>query len=248
MNEEVVIEYLGNMAEYRHFPKDYFDMPLGYGCSIFSVASKTPGTARLFACKAYYNTILDLVAKIKLSYFTACHNGLVISDVQYNPFDAPTENETLGGYFAENAAFRISILWDILAQLYNIKFNCNLPENKINYQRLFHNKAQTGEPFAKKIYTYISEVDTDDPLNDTKYWPGNHQYVVNFRNSLAHRNSPNVTTITATTHALRPPVIYVFKRVIEDFSIVCEFLWEALESIHNEYASFFAGLENASQN
>lgn len=235
MKEKEVADYLTRLVYAPKFPEGYFDIPIAGGLYLLGNTSRNERSKCLFGYKAYYEDIVDISEKIKISFDSAKANSLLFSDDGYNPFDKPSEQEFLGSYFAENTLFRVAILWDILAQLYNLKYQCGYEEYSINYKRIFHNESQKGEPFAQKVYTYITEENCTGPEDDTNMWKGNHSYVSKFRNSFTHRISQNITSITSTTNHLRPPVAYIFKRILEDYYVVSKFLMELIIAVHEVY-------------
>ena len=94
---------------------------------------------QLFKYKTFFNTILDIDCKIKYSFersIDLTYNSDILKN--FNPF-ATHKDEFEIYYFIENAVFRISTLWDILAQLYNIKYKFNDNLKQINYNKIFKN-------------------------------------------------------------------------------------------------------------
>lgn len=235
MDRKKISEYLYELAYGPDFGEGYFDIPLADGIYAIGASCKNEDMKRLYGFKAYYENIVDLSKKIRISLSSAQGNDCLFSDDGYCPFDKPGRQELFGTYFAENIAFRVSVLWDILGQLYNLKFQCGYNEENLHYKRIFHNCAQKGENFARKVEQYLSEDDETGPEGDTEQWRGNHKYLSNFRNALTHRNSPNITAITSTINNIRPPVAYSLKRILEDYYVVCGFLQELLVSVHDEF-------------
>lgn len=52
------------------------------------------------------------------------------------------EEERLAYYYIENSLFRISSLWDILAQLFCLYYNIKIPTNDIYYNKLFNQERK----------------------------------------------------------------------------------------------------------
>ena len=75
---------------------------------------------------------------------------------------SPEEEEAI--YYTENAVFRTSSLWDLLAQLYNVEYKDNQNPEKVYYRTLFHNDTQgkRPNPLAQKIHSYITEVEDEE--------------------------------------------------------------------------------------
>ncbi len=82
--------------------------------------------------------------------------------VNWNPISSPSDNEAESIYYTENAVFRTAILWDMLAQLYNIKAEKGRPIEKVYAKQLFHDAQQgkRADPFAQKIWRVSNQVDT----------------------------------------------------------------------------------------
>ena len=180
-----------------------------------------------------YNTILDTDRKIKFSIQEAIElaDSLVFED--WRPFQSPSYEEYTAMYYTENAIFRIMILWDLLAQLFNIKAGLRKPFDKVYATAIFHD-AQQGKkpnPFAKKVYDYM--VQSDD--TDVEPWKGNHTYCKSFRDKMTHRSSPNVTSFSDFSFELRLPVIYPLKRVVEEYKKVSDFIQEIICEIVKDY-------------
>jgi len=51
---------------------------------------------------------------------------------------------------------------------------------------------------------------------------------------MTHRNSPNITDLSNFSIQLRPPAIFVFKRVTEDYLKAIEFITRILDDIFIE--------------
>lgn len=187
-----------------------------------------------FMYKTLYDTIVDLDRKIKKSFDLALHLEYSSDIDHFSMVGPPSAKEEEAIYYTENAVFRASVLWDLLAQLYNVKYKNNRNPDKVYYSRLFHNDAQGKHPnpLAQMIYAYITEVEDKDRVYEKdEFWTGNHEYVKAYRDKMTHRNSPNVATISNYAVELRMPMRYVLKRVIEDYAKASEFIKLMLEEI-----------------
>lgn len=98
---------------------------LGDNKYIFGIVSgkqfSTPAPfSKLMQYKTLYDTLRDLDYKIKISFVKAIE--LAYSEVfnDFNLFEENSTEEQNTYYFIENALFRTSILWDLLAQFYRI--------------------------------------------------------------------------------------------------------------------------------
>jgi len=112
-----------------------------------------------FVYKTLYDTIVDLDRKIKKSFDLALRWEYSSDIDKFNMVGLPSAEEEEAIYYTENAVFRTSALWDLLAQLYNVKHKGNHNPDKVYYSRLFHNDEQGKHPnpLAQQIYAYITE-------------------------------------------------------------------------------------------
>ena len=82
--------------------------------------------------KTIHDTLMDLDWKIKLSFENAIKFSY--SDTVRNNFNlirTDAEEEKLAYYYIENALFRTSSLWDMLAQLYRLFYDIDIPKEKV---------------------------------------------------------------------------------------------------------------------
>lgn len=96
---------------------DAFRIGFGKEKFIFSVMGKDATTNEYFAVSAIYDSICDIDSKIKHAFNSALACDFPENMNDYAPFLTPPESEKLAMYHVENMVFRISILWDLLAQL-----------------------------------------------------------------------------------------------------------------------------------
>ena len=188
---------------------------------------------RFINCGTIYNNILDLDSKIKFSLEMAVKLAEDVGFDKWNPFQSPSDDEHISVYYLENAVFRISALWDLLAQLFNVYAELGVELDKIYATQLFHN-AQQGKyahSFAKKVFGYM---DQGDDLN-AEPWKGNYKYVKEMRDKLIHKISPNISSISSFEPELRMPALYILKRVTEDYKQVSVFICELLDKILADY-------------
>ncbi len=198
-----------------------------------AILKDEPLIQRFFNYATIYNTIKDVDTKIKFSLNKTIHLADDLDFETWQPLQSPSEEEFQATYYMENAVFRIESLWDLLAQLFNLKENINKPFDKIYAEQLFHDAQQgkKAKAFAKKVYAYMQQ---QDDLN-VEPWEGNYDYVKNFRNKMTHRISPNITSFSSYGMELRMPVILTLKRVIEDYNQVSQFIHEILDDILKDY-------------
>lgn len=224
-------KYLSSIVNSVICLPDAFRIGFGKEKIIFSIMGKDATTNEYFAVSAIYDSICDIDSKIKHAFNSVLVCDFPESMKDYAPFSTPTESEKLAIYHVENMVFRISILWDLLAQLCNVIFRTGIEPEKIHYIRYFRNHA-TGNnaiPICKEIVEYLDE--EDDASADVNPWPGNHAYLNSFRNQMTHRVSPNISSMSMLGATLRPPVVYVLHRATEDYYKVSVFL----SSLINQY-------------
>ncbi|MEG0492248.1 MAG: Cthe_2314 family HEPN domain-containing protein [Clostridia bacterium] len=70
-----------------------------------------------------------------------------------------TKEEKLAYYYLENALFRTSSLWDMLAQLYRLYFDINIPKEKVYYKQIFNptnNHSNNFKIKATEIFNILN--------------------------------------------------------------------------------------------
>lgn len=87
----------------------------------------------LFVYKTLWDTIVDLDRKIKKSFDLALGWEYRSNINKFNMVGLPSAKEEEAIYYAENTAFCTSALWDLLAQLYNVKHKRNNNQDKVYY-------------------------------------------------------------------------------------------------------------------
>ncbi len=196
---------------------------------IIGELSTNPKTKQFWAISTILKSIVDVDLKIKYSLHLAAELAEVEDFKALNPFKTPPENESLAHYYVENAVFRLEILWDLLAQFYNVLIENGTPPDKIYSTQFFHNLQQgdTPDEFAKRVYEYFNE--EDDENGDT--WTGNHAFLKDFRNKLTHRCSPNVTSINNFALELRLPAALVLDRLVLDYRQAAMYINELINDI-----------------
>lgn len=235
MTEKEEIEvYFRSLIESVQYDSNTFTMWYSEDKVIVgALVTDSPETQKFFDYATIYNTIIDTDAKIKYSLNEAIKWMDDIDYNKWNPFQTPTKEEYKAIYYTENAIFRTSVLWDLLAQLFNIKDGIGKSFDKVYVSQIFHD-AQQGKranQFAKKVYDYMEQADN----LDVEPWEGNHKYVKDFRDKMTHRASPNVSSISNFAMELRIPSTFVLKRVIEDYKQVSEFIQELIFDILKDY-------------
>ena len=194
--------------------------------------SKNPA-GEMTAFRAIYMTVLDLNWKIKVSLQIAGEYAFE-NEKEFNPFD-PIDNKKRGAiYYIENALFRETSLWDMLAQGYRMLYDVkkNLKNNKIDIDHVgyksFFDPAKTPhnnfEKDADAIYQYI----TGDN------W---HKVINELRNQMTHKFSPNLPIMSNYTMNLPYPLTIQIQAVLEDFIVVSSFLKGLFETAETKILS-----------
>lgn len=237
------IEYLNGKISSIKYNETRFKISVGGDRYIFGTTSpigKETPISKLMKFKTLYDTLFDLDWKIKLSF----QEGIKYAysdNVQdnFSIFAINSEEEKLSYYFIENALFRTSSLWDILAQLYCLYFSVQIRQNEIHYKKIFNPKSVHATNFkasATKINQYINQKDN---TNLDGEWMGNHKFINELRNKMTHRNSPNIATISDFDLNLKNHPSFMLKRIIEDYFTVSNYIEEILNDIELQFISEF---------
>jgi len=222
-------KYLKQLINDVSYDDEKFVFPWSEGKTVFGVFSPDRQLGRTFEYKTVFDTIVEIDWAVKISFLSSIDYTYIDND--FNPLSPPTQNERNAAYYTENAVFRTTVLWDMLAQLYNINHQIEPDKTKIYYKAFFKNRLITLDATnANLISKYIEQ--TDD--TDVEHWQGNHAYINEFRNQMTHRNSPNVSTMSNFAFEMRRPMRYVLKRAIEDYSTVSNFIIDFLKNIDIE--------------
>lgn len=188
----------------------------------------------IFAISSIYDTIIDLNSKIEYSFEAVVTCQPSENLMEHKMLEKPSGNERKALYYIENMIFRTSTLWDMLAQLCNVFWKINKPIDKIYTGSFFHDCSQgkNKKSFAGDVHNYFKE--EDEVKSDMEPWKGNFEYIKEYRNKMTHRNSPNITILSNFGMQLRPPAIFVLKRVTEDYLKAIEFIKIILEEIFTD--------------
>ncbi|MFC6808929.1 Cthe_2314 family HEPN domain-containing protein [Lactococcus lactis subsp. hordniae] len=113
-----------------HYEENMFKISFGDGKNIMGVRTTDEAydsvLAKMSQYKTLYNTLRDIDSKIKYSFEEGIENTYSPTMNKYFSLfsqEPRSREEFLAYYFSENALFRLSTLWDILAQFYNIFYN-----------------------------------------------------------------------------------------------------------------------------
>lgn len=239
MSVEKEVKYLLETLSVAKYDEYRFTLFCGDEKFIFGVSSSKEGDspiAKLLQYKTIYDSLIDINRKIHYSFQKAIEYSY--SDNLQNNFNiisnAISEEEMLAFYYLENAMFRTSSSWDMLAQLYRLYFDINIPADKVYYKKIFNPQERFCKSFEDKariIYAYIEE--TDDTECDGM-WKGNHSFVNGMRNKMTHRNSPNVSVVSDFDMNFKSHPCFVLKRTIEDYVVSFKYISEILNDIEEK--------------
>ena len=237
------INYLENKISEVSYNPNRFKLMIGKDKFLFGVLSanhsETP-FGKLMQYKTIYDTLKDLDWKIKLS-FDESINYTYSEPVQkdFSLLKAESDEERLAFYYIENALFRTSSLWDMLAQLYRLFYNIEIPKEKVYYKKIFNPSLDYSDNFKVKATEIYSYIDQDDDTDCEGEWKGNHTFFNNLRNKMTHRNSPNVAVMSDYDMNLKHHPAFQIKRIIEDYVVVSQYINEVLNEIENEIMASF---------
>lgn len=180
-----------------------------------------------FKCRALHLTAWDLMCKIGMSYGAISSLDLEAIEKDYEPCTPVTKEEFGLFYYLENIIYRQITLWDLLAQFYNIHYNINLDIKQIEYKRFFNNYSKKNFGDIKIISDYV-RFDTDCENIKT------HQYISEYRNSLTHRISDSVPSMSNIGVHIKEHPINLIEYLIEDLKQFQVFYHNLLEDILSE--------------
>lgn len=182
-------------------------------------------TGKWFKLRSLHLVVYDLLCKISLSY------GAILSfdfDSLKKNFDVSTytsKEELCIFYYLENIVYRQITLWDLLAQFYNVHYDINLEINAINYKLFFSNYKQRNFLNVNKINKYIKyEYDNNQPKKQ-------HQYISEYRNSLTHRLSNAVPSMSNLGIHMKECPFYLMEVLILDLEQYLFFYDELIKII-----------------
>jgi len=235
MNEKKYLEAKVNEVNYND---NRFKLTIGNDRYIFGIISGKDSNAplsKLLQYKTIYDTLKDIDYKLKISFEKAiefAYSETLQSD--FSIFKKGFYEETMAYYYIENALFRTSTLWDLLAQLYRLHYQIKVDVDRVYYNKIFNPNSSKSDKFkekAREINDYIKQEDNTDVEGE---WEGNHGYVNACRNKMTHRNSPNVPVMSDYDVNLKQHPSYMIKRIIEDYNVVSRYIGEILDYIEIE--------------
>lgn len=231
------VKYLQDKIKDISYNENRFKLMMGSEKFLFGIVSAPNNRAplsELMQYKTIYDTLRDLDNKIKLSFEKAIFYSYS-SNVQNNfsIINNGSEEETMAYYYIENALFRTSSLWDMLAQLYRLYFQIEIAQDKVYYKQIFNPLSPHSNKYkdkANEINDYLNE---DNDTNIDGVWKGNHKFVNECRNKMTHRNSPNIAVMSDFDINFKPHPSFLLKRIIEDYNVTSKYISEILDEIED---------------
>lgn len=229
------VEYLKKKILEVSYNPERFKLYYGEDKFLFGIVSpqnyKAP-FSKLMQYKTIYDTLRDLDWKIKISFEKGIEYAYSKSvQENFSMFQVNSEEEKSAYYYIENALFRTSSLWDMLAQLYCLFYEIKIPHDKIYYSRIFNPKLSNSNRFKDKAININNYLKQEDDTSLEGEWKGNHKYTNECRNKMTHRNSPNITVMSDYDFNFKSHPSFLLKRIIEDYNVVSEYIKEILDEI-----------------
>ncbi|MCI8956442.1 MAG: hypothetical protein HFG29_05545 [Eubacterium sp.] len=138
--EDKEMNYFKDKLSQVVYSPNRFKLMIGEDKFIFGIVSGDDGEApfsKLMQYKTIYDVLKDLDWKIKLSFVKAIEYAYTESvQEKFSLFKSEIEEEKVAFYFIENALFRTSSLWDMLAQLYRLFYEVDIPKDKVFYKKI----------------------------------------------------------------------------------------------------------------
>ena len=191
---------------------------------------------KVFRYNHFLESINDLSNKTKKS-IEKCVEAYQKTNLKYfNPIgNQISQEENDAYYYMENALFREVILWDSLAQLYNLYYDMNIDVEKIHYKKVIEqlSSKNTNEIDFTEILKYINE---DYKVEENNIDKGIHKCISNVRNQMTHRFSIAITAFSencegnATLRAM-PDLVY---KIAKDYNMVQKYLVQIINMILKE--------------
>lgn len=176
--------------------------------------------------RSVYKSVLELDWKIKVSLSIAAAHVLK-DDENVNSWLPVAYSQKAASYYIENALFRLTSLWDMLAQgyraLYDVKKNSNgdsIDINRVYYKKFFNPKETPHTDFedeANRIFDYIS--------NNC-----NHRTSNELRNQMTHKFALNLFYANNYTVNAPYPMSFQITTILEDYIKVGKYLSELFDN------------------
>ena len=220
-----------------------FKVLIGEDRFLFGVVSAGDYEApfsRVMQYRTLYDTLIDLDWKIKFSLNKSIRYAFSESlQNDFRIFSEESEEERYAYYYIENALFRTSSMWDLLAQFYRLFYKIEIPKDRVYYKKIFDPSSELSNKFkvkASEINDYLNE---SDDTNCEGEWKGNHLFVNGIRNKMTHRNSPNIAVMSDYDMNFKHHPVFIIKRILEDYVTASKYIGEILDEIEKEVMESF---------
>lgn len=188
----------------------------------------------------YIETIKILCHEVRISLEVAI--GILNNmDYKWNPISSDkSKYDYLFYYYINNAILRLSILWDNLAQIYNILYNIGEKSDKI-YTKNFFETNKEKLPKKQNISNILKYMNGQklNIIDIENYDCECESYILlsKYRNQLTHRSHPNtfnpdyIDCKKSFGRGLPKPPPLITKYTVEDFYIFVYFYNTFLEEV-----------------
>ncbi|MDD2258983.1 MAG: Cthe_2314 family HEPN domain-containing protein [Bacilli bacterium] len=217
-------EYLANITSLNNVYKFEEEDLSGAGGYILK------GTAYEQICnvKIFSHTIYDLNFKIIYSIKKA----LYFADLYVFDEDSIScLKEIKSYYYIENAIYRIISLWDMLGQILNIQYKIEENYERVKYKKIL-NKLKEENILTRAVSLILNYINEDVDYDDIN--KGNHQFVLKYRNKMAHRNSPNIFAFSNLDDEYKLSPLYLLQRLTLEFNEINNFLYNFIYELYKE--------------
>ena len=187
-------------------------------------------TGKWFKFRSLYLAVWDLNCKIGITLGALLEFNFESIDKDFNPALEISRDEFQMFYYLENIIYRQITLWDLLAQFYNIHYDLNLPIEKIEYKRFFNNHSNKNYLNIGIISKYVKYQDQEE-RKKTYSSSKQHQFVSEYRNSLTHRISDAVPSMSNLGIFFKEHPLYLLEMLIADLKQCLSFYDDILAEI-----------------
>ena len=252
MDEQQIKEkkYLQSISECNLAKNNPFIIDNGDGKELSVIASDSNHLMqeldKISTYRTLYDTAYDLASKIAFSLKNAIEYSY--SKEVLNQFDmihTGGKEEWIAYYNIENALFRIESLWDILAQIYNVKYSLRENIKNVYHNRIFSDNKKyvnkywnSGVPSeVQTITNYIREEDDTEVVEGK--WKGNYKYVNSLRNTMTHRLSISRSSLSSYAFChLKSSPHFILRRTAECFAMLQNFTLNSFQNIIGDIENF----------
>lgn len=228
-----------NKDEIEKFAKDLmatdktlFDIQYEEDKIIFGNQTPHPNDeiGKWFKFRSLYLAVWDLNCKIGITLGVLLDFDFESMDKDFNPALEISRDEFQMFYYLENIIYRQITLWDLLAQFYNVHYDLNRSIKEIEYKRFFNNYAKENYLNIDNISEYVKYQDKEE-IKKMYSSIKQHQFISEYRNSLTHRLSNSVPSMSNLGLHLKEHPLYLLKMIIADLKKCLSFYDDILSEI-----------------